>query len=43
MELRHIAAAAVCIAILYGIDAWWFDGSYFGAANRALRDVYVHW
>jgi hypothetical protein len=41
--MREITAAIVCIAVLYGVDAFWFDGRYFAAASLALRQVYVYW
>jgi hypothetical protein len=38
-----LGAAAVCIAMLYGLDALCFDGRYFADLERTLYDVYVHW
>jgi hypothetical protein len=35
--------ALVCIAVLYGVDALWFDGSYYAAVSHVLSNLYSHW
>ena len=27
--MKHLRAAAVCYAVLYGLDAYWFHGWFF--------------
>jgi hypothetical protein len=41
--MKHLSSLAVCLAILYGIDALCFDGWYFAAVNRAIMEIYVRW
>jgi hypothetical protein len=38
-----LGAAAVCFAMLYGLDALSFDGRYFAAIEHVLHDIYAHW
>jgi len=37
-----MTAAIICIAVLYGIDGYWFDGRYFTALTGIASDVYRH-
>ncbi len=39
----RLSAALVCIAVLYGVDAFAFDGRYFGAVSREIYELYVRW
>ncbi len=39
--MKHLTAAAVCIAFLYGVDAIWFNGWYFEAINQALSVIWT--
>jgi hypothetical protein len=39
--MKHLTAALVCVAVLYGIDAAWFDGWYFGALNKVVGAVWA--
>ena len=41
--MRHLSSLAICGAVLYGIDAIWFNGWYFAAINRAIMEIYVRW
>jgi hypothetical protein len=40
--VRYFTAAMVCAAILYGLDAYLFDGMYFGAFGRMLSNAARH-
>jgi hypothetical protein len=42
-QMKSLVAATICIAVLYAIDALWFDGWYFTFLNRAIYVVYVRW
>jgi hypothetical protein len=35
--------AIVAVAVLYGVDAVWFNGWYFAALKDMLSQIYVHW
>jgi hypothetical protein len=35
--MRHLVAAAICLTILYTVDAAFFGGWYFTAANQAIE------
>jgi hypothetical protein len=35
-----VLGTAVCIVVLYAIDALWFDGRYFDNAIRMMSEVY---
>lgn len=35
--MKHLVAAAICVAVLYAVDATFFGGSYFAAANQAIE------
>jgi len=41
--MKCLNATAVCLAVLYGIDAIGFDGWYFAAVHRVLIEVCWHW
>jgi hypothetical protein len=40
---RFLAAALVCIAVLYGVDALFFDGQYGQGIERTISDIHQHW
>ena len=40
--MRNLLAAVVCLAILYGVDAFWFNGQYYHDLIRMLSDIYRH-
>jgi hypothetical protein len=39
--MKHLTAAIVCIAALYGIDALFYGGWFFGNATRAIEHAYT--
>lgn len=39
----RLDTAIVCMAVLYGVDALWFDGSYFAIVKHVMSDLYFHW
>jgi len=41
--MKELAAALVCIAVLYGVDAFFFDGCYFASLDRMIFQIYMHW
>jgi hypothetical protein len=41
--MRFLGAALVCIAVLYGCDAYFYDGRYFASLQREIVDIYQHW
>jgi hypothetical protein len=41
--MRFLGAALVCIAVLYGCDAYFYDGRYFAGLQREISDIYQHW
>ncbi len=41
--MRLLVTALVCIAVLYGIDAYWFNGLYFAAVESLASQIFAHW
>ena len=41
--MRFLAAAFVCVAILYGFDAYFYNGRYFIGLQGEIADIYQHW
>jgi len=41
--MRFLGAGLVCIAVLYGVDAHFFDGRYKDDILRAVSDIIRHW
>jgi hypothetical protein len=41
--MRPLGTVLTCVAVLYGVDSFWFDGRYFDIANRIISSFYVHW
>jgi hypothetical protein len=41
--MRFFGAALVCIAVLYGVDAHFYDGRYKGSVENLLSDILRHW
>jgi hypothetical protein len=39
--MKHLTAAILCIAVLYGIDALFYGGWYFNYASRAIEHTYA--
>jgi hypothetical protein len=40
--MRFLGAALVCIAVLYGVDAYWFNGVYFAALTSMMSQIVGH-
>jgi hypothetical protein len=40
--MRLLGAALVCLAVLYGVDAFWFNGVYFIAINSMISQIVQH-
>ena len=40
--MRLLGTALVCIAVLYGVDAYWFNGVYFTAATGMMSQIVEH-
>jgi hypothetical protein len=36
---RFLLAAVVCVAVLYGVDAYWFGGIYKNALARIVQGL----
>jgi hypothetical protein len=43
VDMRFLGAALVCIAVLYGMDAYFSNGRYFASLQREVADIYQHW
>jgi hypothetical protein len=41
--MRTFGAALVCIAVLYGLDAYFYNGQYFAGVEHGISDIYRHW
>ena len=41
--MRIVSAVLVCVAVLYGIDAYFYNGQYLASLQRELSDIYQHW
>jgi hypothetical protein len=39
--MKSLKAAAVCVALLYVIDTYWFNGLYFAAADQMVKQVFA--
>ena len=39
-KLKPLGIAFVSIAVLYGLDAYWFDGQYFIVASTLLSQIF---
>jgi hypothetical protein len=39
---NFFVAAIVCIAVLYGVDSYFFNGQYYGAFFGMARQIYQH-
>jgi hypothetical protein len=42
-EMKSLGAVVVCVAVLYVVDATWFDGWYFAVVSQMLTTFYVQW
>jgi hypothetical protein len=42
-KMRFFGAALVCIAVLYGVDAFFFAGGYGDGMDRVILSIYQHW
>jgi hypothetical protein len=41
--MRLFGAALVCVAVLYGLDAYFYNGQYFAILDHEISDIYRHW
>jgi hypothetical protein len=41
--MRFLGAALVCIAVLYGFDAYFYNGQYLASLESAFSDISRHW
>jgi len=37
--VKILTAVVICITVLYGMDAYFFNGQYFEAAHRILNEL----
>jgi hypothetical protein len=37
-----LIAAGICVAVLYGVDALYFNGQYYDALISMMSDLYRH-
>jgi hypothetical protein len=40
--MRVLGAALICIAALYGFDAYSYNGWYLASLQREIADIYQH-
>jgi hypothetical protein len=41
--MKCLGATAVCLAVVYGIDAIWFHGWYFASLNYVISGIHEQW
>jgi hypothetical protein len=41
--MRSLGAALICIAVLYGLDAYFQNGRYFASLQQEIAQIYQHW
>jgi hypothetical protein len=41
--MRFLDAALVCIAVLYGVDAYFFGGRYGQGIENTISDIRQRW
>jgi hypothetical protein len=41
--MKELDTALIYIAVLYGVDALFFDGGYFAVLDHMLSQIYMHW
>ena len=41
--MRSLGAALICIAVLYGFDAYFYNGRYFASLQKEITEIYQHW
>jgi hypothetical protein len=41
--MRVLSAALVCAAVLYGFDAYFYNGRYLASLQREIAEIYQHW
>jgi hypothetical protein len=39
--MKHLAAAIVCLVVLYAVDAFLFGGWYFSVAGQVIQNAYA--
>ena len=37
-----VISTVICIAVLYGVDALYFNGMYSNSLSRAVLDIFQH-
>jgi hypothetical protein len=42
-KMKFFGAALVCLAVLYGVDAFFFDGRYGHGLDSAISDIQRRW
>ncbi len=38
--MKHLGAAIICLVVLFAVDAFFFDGWYFGVAAQIVENAY---
>ena len=41
--MKSLGAVAVCVAVLYVVDATWFGGWYFAVVSQIVATFYAQW
>ena len=41
--MRSLGAAVVCIAVLCGIDAYFYNGWYLASLQHEIAEIYQRW
>ena len=41
--MKSLGATLVCIAVLYGFDAYFYNSQYLAGLERAITDISRHW
>ncbi len=41
--MKSLSAVAVFVAVLYVVDATWFDGWYFAVVSQMAATFYTQW
>jgi hypothetical protein len=42
-KMKFLGALLICIAVLYGVDAFFFDGRYGHGLDGAISDIQRRW
>jgi len=41
--MKSLGAVAVCVAVLYVVDATWFNGGYFAVVSQMVATFSAQW